>query len=793
NDAPVGTSNSVSALEDTPYIFTVADFGFSDPGDVSGPNALANVKITTLPGAGTLKLNGNAVAALQFVSASDIAAGLLSFTAASNANGANYASFGFQVQDDGGTANLGVDLDSVVRTLTIDVAAVNDAPEVGAPFANPVATQDAPFAFTVPVAAFTDVDTSDTLTIAAALVSGGSLPSWLHFDAGTRSFSGTPANADVGTLEVRLTASDGSGATVSRDFSLLVSNVNDVPVLLNAIPDQTVAQDSPLKFTLAPDTFDDVDPGDTLTYAATLVSGSALPTWLAFDAATQTFSGTPDNAAVGDLAIRVSASDESGALVSADFTLRVTNVNDAPTLVHAIADQQATQDAAFGFSFAPKAFSDPDVGDTLAYAASRADGTALPAWLRFDPQTRSFSGTPANADVGATMIRVRATDTSGASAVGDFQLVVANVNDAPLLGAPMSPQQAVTGTALRFVLPDASFIDPDVGDTLRYTAALENGAALPAWLVFDSGTRSFGGNPGRGDVGQITVRVTATDEAGAGAQGLFTITVLPAAIVPPPSSQPPRAAPSVETLEETPVIEVPPTTPAAAPTLSAASTGAQSSAAAAEEPAENLGDSASAGVLNVPDVTVTVETAALPGTPAMPAVEAFSTSHLASRSDTVLATMVAPQFAQLSMSPLNQLMRGDDLTRRFEELQRQMKTQASDAHRAAVASSILITGGVSIGYVVWLVRGGVLMGSMLSALPAWQMIDPLPVLAASRLGAAARKGARKNEDATVERLFDEGKGARAGAAKSGPAVPARSVAGADSVRQAAPGSAKDPL
>ena len=36
--------------------------------------------------------------------------------------------------------------------------------------------------------------------------------------------------------------------------------------------------------------------------------------------------------------------------------------------------------------------------------------------------------------------------------------------------------------------------------------------------------------------------------------------------------------------------------------------------------------------------------------------------------------------------------------------------------------------GVSLAYVLWLVRGGVLVGSYLSALPAWRLLDPLPVL-----------------------------------------------------------------
>ena len=32
NDAPVGTNNTVTTLEDKPYTFKTADFGFSDPG-----------------------------------------------------------------------------------------------------------------------------------------------------------------------------------------------------------------------------------------------------------------------------------------------------------------------------------------------------------------------------------------------------------------------------------------------------------------------------------------------------------------------------------------------------------------------------------------------------------------------------------------------------------------------------------------------------------------------------------------------------------------------------------------
>ncbi|MFO1359056.1 putative Ig domain-containing protein [Plasticicumulans sp.] len=54
-------------------------------------------------------------------------------------------------------------------------------------------------------------------------------------------------------------------------------------------------------FQFASGTFADVDAGDVLTYSATLANGDPLPTWLTFNAATRTFSGTPANGDVDRL------------------------------------------------------------------------------------------------------------------------------------------------------------------------------------------------------------------------------------------------------------------------------------------------------------------------------------------------------------------------------------------------------------------------------------------------------------------------------------------------------------
>ncbi len=125
NDAPAGSDNTVTTREDTPYTFKISDFGFSDPND-SVPNSLLAVKIVSVPGGGSLQDNGVAVTAGQSVSAHDIAAGLLKFVPAPGANG---GSLTFQVQDDGGSGNGGIDLDQTPNAITLNVTPVNHAPE----------------------------------------------------------------------------------------------------------------------------------------------------------------------------------------------------------------------------------------------------------------------------------------------------------------------------------------------------------------------------------------------------------------------------------------------------------------------------------------------------------------------------------------------------------------------------------------------------------------------------------------------------------------------------------------
>ncbi|MCK9387630.1 MAG: putative Ig domain-containing protein [Sulfuritalea sp.] len=355
--------------------------------------------------------------------------------------------------------------ESVASTATVAIANVNDAPTVGTVIPSTQAIEDSAFQFIIPSGAFRDADVGDTLAYSATLANGISLPAWLTFDAATGTFSGTPLNEDVGALSVSVIATDTAGAAASQMFTLDVANTNDTPEASETIAAVAATEDSAYAFTVPTTAFRDVDIGDTLTLSASQANGDPLPAWLSFDTATGSFSGTPLNEDVGFLSVTVVATDAAGAAATQTFTLDVANTNDAPIVGAGITAAQAIEDNAFQFIVPEGAFSDVDAGDSLSYTASLANGNPLPAWLSFDPATRMFSGTPANADVGTVAVSLTVTDAAGASVVQVFDLDVINTNDAPLTANDFGAVvEDLTPSVAGNVLENDS--DPDVGDVL---------------------------------------------------------------------------------------------------------------------------------------------------------------------------------------------------------------------------------------------------------------------------------------------------------------------------------------
>ncbi|MCK1335491.1 DUF4082 domain-containing protein [Bradyrhizobium sp. 38] len=116
--------------------------------------------------------------------------------------------------------------------------------------------------------------------------------------------------------------------------------------------------------------------------------------------------------------------DSAGATSSSTVTITIHGANDAPVLAVQTGNQTATVGSAFSLTLPAGTFTDVDSGDSLAYAATAADGSPLPAWLTFNASTRTFSGTPTSADVGTVSVKATAADLGSLSASEMFNIVV---------------------------------------------------------------------------------------------------------------------------------------------------------------------------------------------------------------------------------------------------------------------------------------------------------------------------------------------------------------------------------
>ena len=114
---------------------------------------------------------------------------------------------------------------SSTRGLQIAVKGITitNPPTVANAIPDQTATVGLHLSYQFPTNTFTATNTGDTLTYMATKADGGALPSWLTFRGVGRVFFGTPMAGDVGTVAVKVTASDGRGGSVSDEFDIVVS------------------------------------------------------------------------------------------------------------------------------------------------------------------------------------------------------------------------------------------------------------------------------------------------------------------------------------------------------------------------------------------------------------------------------------------------------------------------------------------------------------------------------------------------------------------------------------------
>ena len=564
NDVPTASNKTVTTNEDTAYVFSTSDFGYTDADD---DDALVSIKITTLEDAGALQYyNGSTwvdVTLNQVITATDIAANKLRFNPAADENGSSYTTFNFTVNDG--------DSDSATpNTITVNVTPVNDAPvadnETGA--VNEDATLTVTDGTSDVLHGDTDAD-SDTLTV--TLIGIGTNSDQAVASSSTYNSNGTTVTGTYGTLTIgadgtytysadqsaaddldasdtatdtfTYTVSDGNGGTDTATLTFTVTGVNDVPTAADNTV--TTTEDTPYVFSTSDFGYTDADDDDALV--------SVKITTLEDDGALQYYNGTTwtdvtlnqvittTDISNGYLRLNPDANDNGSPYTTFAFTvndgdadsatpntmtINVTAANDDP-----VADNESnsvTEGNTLTVTDGSEDLLDGDTdteGDTLTVSGirtGRESGSGTSGTIG-SPLTGTYGTLTVNSDgtytytpndilgagdTGREYFTYTVSDGNGGTDTAELAFVVTGINDDPVatndsntIDISTSSTLTAINNSIKDVLTNDS--DVDVGDTLT-VSAIRTGATEGA------GTAGTIGSGLEGTYGTLTMNANGS-------------------------------------------------------------------------------------------------------------------------------------------------------------------------------------------------------------------------------------------------------------------------------------------
>jgi len=475
NDIPTLSDIVKTGLEDTDITFAATDFTdkFLDP----DKDSLSKIKITSLPGNGTLKLNGSAIPAGQEINAADL--GKLTFTPNADFNG--NVSFTWNGFD--GTAYATAD-----AKVNLTITSVNDIPTLSDIAKTGLEDTDITFAATDFTDKFLDPDKDSLSKIkitslpgnGTLKLNGSAIPAGQEINAADLGKLTFTPNADFnGNVSFTWNGFDGTAyADADAKVNLTIAPVNDIPTLSDIT--KTGLEDTDITFAATDftDKFSDPEKDSlskikitSLPGNGTLkLNGSAIPAGQEINAADLgklTF--TPNADFNGNVSFTWNGFDGTAyADADAKVNLTIAPVNDIPTLSDITKTGLEDTDITFAATDFTDKFSDPEK-DSLSKikitslpgnGTLKLNGTAITAGQEINaPDFGKLTFTP-NADFnGNVSFTWNGFDgTAYADADAKVNLTISNVDEPPVNSGlfPVSPSQVPPFTGLSTIFPSES-------------------------------------------------------------------------------------------------------------------------------------------------------------------------------------------------------------------------------------------------------------------------------------------------------------------------------------------------
>ncbi len=650
----------------------------------------------------------------------------LAFAPNADYNGTTPAALSFVAWDQSsgaqgalGDTTTGTAFSAASDTLTLIVRAVNDDPLTAPVNLGAIAEDGSRLITQADLLAGSSDPDGDALEAVYLTLTGGN-GTLVDNSDGTWTF--TPDPDWNGAASFSFDVDDGTARTANT-ASLSVSAVNDAPVV-SAVDLGTVTEDTSRLITqadlLAGAT--DVENDPLVAQNLVVVTGSGT----LIDNGNGTWTYNPSANENGSPSFAFDVTDGS-ANTANTASFAITPVNDAPDIALNTLTLNEGQTVLLGAG--SLIGNDPDtLPGSLTYTVSAVSqgyfatvstpGTALTSFTQAQLNAGQIAFHHDGGEL-APAYSLVLSDGALNSPLSNATISFTNVNDAPTVGS-FNDQSITAGGGfgpLNFTISD---IETAAG-ALTVSVSSSEPDVIPAAAIVVSGTganRSIeivGPHAGTPGVTTLTVSVSDGTTTTTRSFDVFASGAVADEAVAGSSASKAQKDNTVQSIEAPPdapaeMLEAPPVPRAVL--------------ASAPPPLALLGDDRSPVDASAPPpVRELVE----------PEREHSATNFLGTRVSLPATDMLALYYATVAQSPestagqISHALREETIERAFEQL-RENADQDEQFAQATVGVTVVTGAGLTIGYVVWLIRGGVLLTSLLTTMPAWRLLDPLPIL-----------------------------------------------------------------
>ena len=280
------------------------------------------------------------------------------------------------------------------------------------------------------------------------------------------------------TYSIILTIKDDDGITLTKSFSLTITDVNDPPSISDLASSISLAENLTSVVTVSASD----EEGSALTYTVTGTDASSLSI---SSAGVLTFDTAPNYESKSSYSVTVNVSDGTNTTSQA-LALTITDVNEAPTDI-ALSGSSVAENSA-GASFGTLSTTDQDASESFTYSIT--GGTDAASFEIGSSNVLKFkSSVSANFESKSSYsVSVTSTDTGSNTYAETLTVSITNVNEAASFTTSSTASTAENGTAVL----TAAASDPESGSL---TYSLGSGNDTASFSITSAGVLTFNRAP----------------------------------------------------------------------------------------------------------------------------------------------------------------------------------------------------------------------------------------------------------------------------------------------------------